>query len=122
MYWSRRNYQHINFVPPKDVADTAALGLELREQFGRGGTDIEVARARNLRHRRKLVPETIRQMMTYFRTHEAGPAAAEPSNDYITWLLYGGDPGRRWAEKVHAEMDAVDRQQPRFRRSTAATR
>lgn len=121
MQRSRRKYQHIDFTPPQDVADTAALGLDLREQYGRGGNDIEVARARNLRRRSKLVLETIRQMVTYFRTNPDTPDenSAEPTDEYIQWLLHGGVPGQRWIERIFAQIEEVDSQHPYRRRTTS---
>jgi hypothetical protein len=41
--------EEIDLRCPKEVADNAAKGLRLREQFGRGGTEIGVARATELR-------------------------------------------------------------------------
>jgi len=38
----------IDFTPPEPIARNAAQGLEWRERFGRGGTEIGVARAREL--------------------------------------------------------------------------
>ena len=36
------------FVPPAEVRANAKQGLELREKHGRGGTEVGVARARDL--------------------------------------------------------------------------
>lgn len=88
---------------PQVVADNAAKGLRLRQQFGRGGTEIGVARATELKSRRNLSPSTIRRMVSYFARHEAdkkGPNYGNednPSAGYIAWLLWGGDEGRAWA-------------------------
>ena len=49
-----KKYDHIDFTPPKAAADAAEKGLALRREFGRGGTDIGVARARDLKNRRSL--------------------------------------------------------------------
>ena len=43
---SNRDRHH--HVPPSDVAEAAAKGLELRGRLNRGGTDVGVARARDL--------------------------------------------------------------------------
>ncbi|TIX14340.1 MAG: hypothetical protein E5V46_08775, partial [Mesorhizobium sp.] len=56
----------IDLRSPRIVADNAAKGLRLREKFGRGGTEIGVARATELKNRRKLSPSTIRRMVSYF--------------------------------------------------------
>ena len=36
------------FVPPQEVRNNAKRGLELRAKYGRGGTEVGVARARDL--------------------------------------------------------------------------
>ncbi|UVK46900.1 hypothetical protein BPNPMPFG_002623 [Mesorhizobium sp. AR07] len=88
---------------PQVVADNAAQGLRLRGEFGRGGTEIGVARATELKNREKLAPSTIRRMVSYFARHEVDKRgrnygnAANPSAGYIAWLLWGGDEGRAWA-------------------------
>lgn len=93
----------IDFTPPEIVACNAAQGLAWRERFGRGGTEIGVARARELTKRRTLSPETIRRMVSYFARHEVDKRGRNffndenPSAGRIAWLLWGGDEGRAWA-------------------------
>ena len=88
---------------PHVVAANAAKGLRLRGEFGRGGTEIGVARATELKNREKLAPSTIRRMVSYFARHEVDKRGrnygneANPSAGYIAWLLWGGDEGRAWA-------------------------
>lgn len=96
----------ISFRPPQVVADNAAKGLALRNEFGRGGTEIGIGQARNLRERKTLTPETIMRMVSYFARHEVDKNAAgfgrtdKPTNGYIAWLLWGGDEGRKWAVEL----------------------
>ncbi|WP_206215764.1 hypothetical protein, partial [Pseudomonas viridiflava] len=59
----------LNTTPPKTVANAAARGLRLREQHGRGGTAIGVARARDLSAQKQLSAQTIRRMHAYFARH-----------------------------------------------------
>lgn len=93
----------IDFTPPEIVARNAAEGLRLRDRFGRGGTEVGVARARELVARRPLTPETIRRMVSYFARHEVDKRGRNyfndenPSAGRIAWLLWGGDEGRTWA-------------------------
>lgn len=93
-------------VPPKGAQTAAARGLELREQYGRGGTMIGVARARDIKNGRNLSERTVRRMKAYFDRHEVDKQGKDwgnpdrPSNGYIAWLLWGGDPGRTWATKM----------------------
>ncbi|MGV3652202.1 MAG: hypothetical protein ACO1OK_12315 [Devosia sp.] len=97
-------------IPPAEVASAAAKGLELRGRFKRGGTQIGVARARDLKNRRPLSDDTIRRMKSYFARHRVDKRAKNfgdddnPSAGYIAWLLWGGDAGKDWAAKAgHAD-------------------
>lgn len=100
----------IDFTPPPVVARNAAEGLRLRERFRRGGTEIGVARARELVERRPLTPETIRRMASYFARHEVDKRGRDFFNDEkplagrIAWLLWGGDEGRAWALDIKRRM------------------
>ncbi|KQS96844.1 MULTISPECIES: hypothetical protein [unclassified Rhizobium] len=91
------------FKPTAAVAKQAAKGLELREKFNRGGTEIGVARARDLKNQRELSVDTVKRMKSYFKRHKVDKRAKNfgdddnPSAGYIAWLLWGGDEGRDWA-------------------------
>ena len=90
-------------VPPKGAQTAAARGLELRREFGRGGTMIGVARARDISNGKNLSESTVRRMKAYFDRHEVDKQGKDwdnterPSNGKIAWLLWGGDAGRTWA-------------------------
>ena len=118
--WAER-YEGINFVPPESVANAAARGLRLRQKTGRGGLTTRqaskegigsgVARAASLKNRQKLSPSTISRMVSFFARHSAfkkNHTPNPPSNSLISWNLWGGDPGKAWAEKVKAQMDRAD--------------
>lgn len=99
-----------SYVPPESVAKQAALGLELRRKFKRGGTEIGVARARDLSNRKGVSEQTIKRMSSYFSRHEVDKKGknwgdkSNPSAGYIAWLLWGGDSGRRWVESVKKKL------------------
>lgn len=100
-----------DMTPPEDVREAAARGLELRRRFGRGGTPVGWARARDLAAGRRVSPETIRRMVAYFSRHAADKKAErwgnphDPSPGYVAWLLWGGDPGERWARSLAERLD-----------------
>ncbi|HEV2080745.1 MAG TPA: hypothetical protein VGR19_12745 [Allosphingosinicella sp.] len=58
------------FRPTLKMASNARIGLRLREQFGRGGTEVGVRRAQQLAERRELEPSDIKSMYSYFARHE----------------------------------------------------
>jgi hypothetical protein len=106
---------HIDLTPPEAVAKAAAKGLRLRQQFNRGGTQIGVARARDLSNRLRLNSDTVRCMASYFARHAVDRQASgfgdkdDPSAGWIAWLLWGGDEGRDWCERKKAELDEADK-------------
>jgi HK97 family phage prohead protease len=96
------------FAPTEAMAREAERGLAWREEFGRGGTEIGVARARDIKNRRNLSLDTVKRMKSYFARHEVdkqgqGFSPGEegyPSAGRIAWALWGGDPGKSWANNI----------------------
>lgn len=104
-------YDKINFSPPEGVRKAARRGLDLRSEHGRGGTSVGIARARDLANGKNVSPSTIRRMKAFFDRHQKNRSDGKespPTNGYIAWLLWGGDPGRAWAEKIVRQMDSAD--------------
>jgi hypothetical protein len=98
----------IDLKPTVEMASNATRGLELREKHGRGGTEIGVARARDLKNRKNLSPDTVRRMHSYFSRHEVdkkGEGWGKDSAGYIAWLLWGGDAGQAWAKRKVEELE-----------------
>lgn len=122
-------YETIDFTPPKGVRDEAAKGLEWRAEYGRGGTAVGVARARDLSNGRTISPDTARRMNSYFARHEVdkqgeGWRPGEegfPSAGRIAWALWGGDPGQVWSAKLVAQMNAEDEREGRSEQVPALT-
>ncbi len=100
------------FRPTLKMAANARLGLRLREQFGRGGTEVGVRRAQQLAERRQLEPADIKSMYSYFARHAVDKNATrrvwgsleDPSAGFIAWLLWGGDEGRNWVDRQRAKL------------------
>ena len=109
-------YESLDFEPPAGVREEAARGLAWRREYGRGGTDVGIARARDLSNGTQISPDTARRMKAYFDRHEIDKQGEGwspeqdgfPSNGRIAWALWGGDPGRTWAEKLVRQMNAED--------------
>jgi hypothetical protein len=100
------------FVPPQEVRSNAKRGLELREKYGRGGTAIGVARARDLSNGSALSLDTVKRMTSYFARHEVdkkGEGWGVDSAGYIAWLLWGGDAGWSWAKKIVREQESKEK-------------
>lgn len=112
----RAKYDHIDFSPPQGVREEAQKGLEWRREYGRGGTAVGVARARDLGNGTNISPQTARRMKAYFDRHEIDKQGEGwspgqqgfPSAGRIAWALWGGDPGYGWAKKLVRQMNAAD--------------
>jgi hypothetical protein len=102
------------YKPTESMAAEAARGLEWRREFGRGGTEVGVARARDISNRKNLSADTVKRMVSYFARHEVdkqgqGWSPGEegyPSAGRIAWALWGGNSGRAWAEKIARSLEA----------------
>ena len=98
------------------MAEEARRGLEWRQEYNRGGTEVGVARARDISNRKNLSPDTIRRMVSYFARHEVdkqgeGFSPGEqgyPSAGRIAWALWGGDPGQSWANEKNRQIDTEE--------------
>ena len=102
----------INTKPTQEMANEAEQALEWREEFGRGGTEVGVARARDLKNRANLSIDTIKRMFSYFSRHEVDKEAegfrpgeeGYPSAGRIAWGLWGGDAGFKWTKRKTNEI------------------
>lgn len=96
-------------VPPKKAQDNAKKGLALRKEYGRGGTSVGVARARDISNGSVLSETTIKRMAQFNRHRDNyRPDKKEPDGGdtagTIAWLLWGGTEGIDWAIKLSDEI------------------
>jgi hypothetical protein len=86
---------------PSGVSNAAVRGLTLRHKYRRGGTSVGVATASTLASSLSISLAKVLHIANYFprHAHDKLDQRNPPSNGYIAWLLWGGDPGRRWATK-----------------------
>ena len=106
----------IDTKPTESMANEAKRGLDWRSEFGRGGTAVGIARARDISNRSELSPRTIKRMVSFFARHEVDKQAegfrpgedGYPSNGRIAWALWGGDAGRSWANRLSDRLDSID--------------
>jgi hypothetical protein len=99
-------------IPTDAMVEEAERGLAWRSELGRGGTEIGIARARDISNRKHLSDDTVVRMNSYFARHEVDKDAegfrpgeeGYPSNGRIAWALWGGDAGQAWAARKVQEM------------------
>ena len=97
-----------SYQPTDEMAAEAELGLKWREEYGRGGTEVGVARARDISNKRNLSFDTVKRMYSYFSRHEVDKQASGwnqgeegfPTAGRIAWQLWGGDAGQGWAQRI----------------------
>jgi len=91
--------------PSKDMIEEAARGLAWRREHNRGGTEVGVARARDISNESNLSDDTVKRMHSFFARHEVDKKGQGftpnedgfPSAGRIAWALWGGDAGQTWA-------------------------
>lgn len=109
-----------SYAPTDAMVTEARRGLEWRQAFGRGGTEVGVARARDIVNRRALSFQTVVRMRAYFARHEIdkngqGFRPGEPgypSAGRIAWALWGGDAGQTWARSILANVRSLQEDTP----------
>lgn len=106
-----------SYKPTDGMVEEAKRGLEWRREFGRGGTEVGIARARDIQSGKNLSESTVKRMHSFFSRHEVDKKAegfrpgekGYPSNGRIAWALWGGDAGQRWARGLTKIIDKDER-------------
>jgi len=97
-----------SYKPTEGMIAEANRGLDWRREFGRGGTSVGIARARDISNGKSLPLATVKRMKSFFARHEVDKKAegfrpgekGYPSNGRIAWAMWGGDAGKSWSEKI----------------------
>jgi len=105
------------YKPTSGMVEEAKRGLEWRSEFGRGGTAVGIARARDISNGKNLSKDTVKRMFSFFSRHEVDKKAKGfrpgedgfPSNGRIAWALWGGDAGFSWSRKITERLKKEDR-------------
>ena len=115
------------YKPTQAMKEDAQRGLDWRREFGRGGTAVGIARARDIVNDKELSEDTVIRMYSFFSRHEVDKQAegfnqgeeGYPSNGRIAWALWGGDAGFRWSKNIR---DRLEKQERAVREITDAVR
>ena len=110
-----KDLKDIDTKPTSGMVEEAEKGLEWRREHNRGGTQVAVARATNIKNGDNLSFDTISRMNSFFARHEVDKKAEGfspgeegfPSAGRIAWALWGGDAGQSWAKKKVKEIEGV---------------
>jgi len=111
----------VDLTVNRETQSTAARGLRLHEQ-GKSGDGIVPATVRDavrMARREELSEAKVRRMPAWFARHQGDwtpgtdDQPGEETPGYVAWLLWGGEPGRAWAERKVREMDRAASEQSR---------
>jgi len=105
------------YKPTDGMKVEAQRGLDWRKEYGRGGTEVGIARARDIVNGRNLSEDTVKRMYSFFSRHEVDKEAegfsqgedGYPSNGRIAWALWGGDAGFSWSRQIAERLKKEDR-------------
>ena len=95
---------------PSGVAGAARKGLAMRKEFGRGGTDVGINRAKQLSTKDSVSSADLKQIFSYFSRHIVDKQGKDwdnkdkPSKGRIANLLWGGEAGEKWSKKERAKI------------------
>lgn len=101
------------YKPNKGMVEAAERALEWRREYGRGGTDVGVARARDISNGKDLSESTVKRMYSFFSRHEnnkskhysAKETDGGPTAWRIAWDLWGGNAGFSWSKGIAEGLD-----------------
>lgn len=109
-----KSLDDLDLKPTAGMIEDAKRGLAWRDEFNRGGTAVGIARARDIVNGKRLSPDTVMRMHSFFSRHEVdkkgkGFSGGEgfPSNGRIAWALWGGDAGQSWARKMSQQIKNI---------------
>jgi len=108
-------YDGIDFRPGGRVRSAFKKGIELYEA-GRGGDGLVAATirwARRLAAGEAITPDKARKMRAWHARHASDKVTGwdkdgEETPGYVAFLLWGGEPGRDWSERLVSQMDKAD--------------
>jgi HK97 family phage major capsid protein len=105
-----------SYKPTKGMITEAQRGLDWRREHGRGGTEVGIARARDIVNGKNLSESTVKRMYSFFSRHEVDKQAegfsqgedGYPSNGRIAWALWSGDEGYSWSRQITERLKKED--------------
>jgi hypothetical protein len=102
----------INLTPPKPVREACKRGLALKDEFGgKGLREPTVQKARDFVAGKPNDPAHARKMRAWFKRHDVDRRPGwedPPTPGYVARLLWGGDAGQQWVEKLMERLEAQE--------------
>jgi len=99
----------MSFNIPSEVQTNAKKGLDLYKKFERGGNSVSVAHAKHLTTDKKSTPEKVRHAHKYMAKRGSNKFDEKnPTNNQITFMLWGGEESIDWTSSLIEKMGAMD--------------
>ena len=106
------------YKPTDGMITAAKRGLEWRREYGRGGTAVGVARARDISNGKRLSEDTVKRMYSFFSRHANNKAKhydekkpdGGPTAWRIAWDLWGGTAGFTWSRGITELLKKEDKE------------
>jgi hypothetical protein len=95
---------------PQSVSNNAQRGIDLNLRYGnKCATPVGKIRAQQLAQRKNISIDTVRRMYSYLSRAETYYTESDNRSDcgYISFLLWGGLSGKRWAESKLRELGVL---------------
>ena len=107
-------YKSLNFQIPQEVKNNVKKGLELHNEYKRGGTSVGLSIANYLIDNSIISFNRLKNITNYFSKHLNCDVEKEKiniSNEYISWLLFGSNEGFKWSQNLVDSMNKIDKEE-----------
>jgi len=102
-------YSSLDLSIPETVKESVKLGLDLYSKYGKGGTSVSLALAHHLAKNDKASHEKIRHMAKVHKSNKfVDMDEKNISDNYITFLLYGGNEAKDWSISINDALEKID--------------
>ena len=110
--------EDVDTTPTQEMADKASQVLEKIDDTEIDnddcGTRTGLERANQLENREELSADTVGRMVSFFARHDGNQEVDDDVDSkwedcgYVAWQLWGGDPGRDWANRKQEEIEDAE--------------
>jgi hypothetical protein len=103
------SYEDVDFTIPPEVKKNVSKGLELYKQYNKGATSVSLASARHIIKNDVITPEKVRHIAKIHKSNKfTNMTKNPPSENWISYMLYGGKEGMNWSMEVSNKLDEQD--------------
>lgn len=102
-------YSEVDLSVLAEIKTNCQMGLDLAKQHNKSSSSVSLALARHMLKSEKASPEKIRHMAKVHKSNKFMDMQKDPpSENYISYMLYGGDHGKKWSVELSEKLDQID--------------